>query len=286
LTILCTSLATSAGAIYSEKNLDSAVKSPTSDSIEDIPLSARYAISTAIGQDQKSYHGVGDGNKITLNNPTQRYLVNFAEKGLELQSGGHRFDMTLQAYGYGSDLQKVQPSLPEQSNNRVTYRRGPLKEWYVNGPYGLQQGFTLDSPPASGKSEQELLTILLSMNGGLRADIDPDGLGMKLTAADGNTVLRYSGLMVVDADGKQYSAWLETQADNLAVRVNDDHARYPLTIDPVFQTAKLTTDDPANEVTDIFFGNSIAISGDTMVVGAPRYDTDGREKRGAAYVFL
>ncbi|MDH3328661.1 MAG: FG-GAP repeat protein [Desulfobulbaceae bacterium] len=286
LTLLCIGLATSAGAIYSEKNLKSAIKAPTSASIEDIPLSARYAISTAIGLDQKSYHGVGDGNKILLNNPAQRYLVNFAGKGLEVQRGGHRFDMTLQAYGYGNDLLEVQPALPEQSNNRVTYRRGPLKEWYVNGPYGLQQGFTLDSPPATGKSEQELLTILLSMNGGLLADIDPDGLGMNLTAADGNTILRYSGLTVVDADGKQCGAWLETQADILAIRVNDDHARYPLTIDPVFQTAKLTTDDPANMVTDIFFGSSIAISGDTMVVGAPRYDTDGREKRGSAYVFI
>ena len=32
---------------------------------------------------------------------------------------------------------------PRASANRVTYARGPISEWYVNGPLGLEQGFTI-----------------------------------------------------------------------------------------------------------------------------------------------
>jgi len=32
---------------------------------------------------------------------------------------------------------------PRANHNRVEYRRGPLPEWYVNGPLGLEQGFTV-----------------------------------------------------------------------------------------------------------------------------------------------
>jgi hypothetical protein len=48
------------------------------------------------------------------------------------------------------------------------------------------------------------------------------------------------------------------------------------------ETAKLTASDGA---ADDYFGFSVAISGDTVVVGAPRDDIGGNTNQGSAYVF-
>ena len=39
---------------------------------------------------------------------------------------------------------------------RVEYRRDGLTEWYINGPRGLEQGFTLAAPPAGARSSSRL----------------------------------------------------------------------------------------------------------------------------------
>src|SRR5579884_1576984 len=69
--------------------------------------------------------------------------------------------------------------------------------------------------------------------------------------------------------------------DALAVWVDDTAARYPLTIDPLVQQAKLVASDGA---AGDFFGLSVALSadGNTALVGA-----DGKNGfQGAAYVFV
>jgi len=53
------------------------------------------------------------------------------------------------------------------------YQRGVLTEWYVNGPLGLEQGFTLAERPA--KANGSPLTFELSLSGDLLAVIDSDG---------------------------------------------------------------------------------------------------------------
>ena len=38
--------------------------------------------------------------------------------------------------------------------NRVTYAHPGLSEWYVNGPLGLEQGFTIPRAPAAGTADR------------------------------------------------------------------------------------------------------------------------------------
>jgi hypothetical protein len=38
--------------------------------------------------------------------------------------------------------------------NRVEYKRGALTEWYINGPPGLEQGFTLAKPPGKANGHR------------------------------------------------------------------------------------------------------------------------------------
>ena len=59
--------------------------------------------------------------------------------------------------------------------------------------------------------------------------------------------------------------------------------RYPLTIDPIFQDARLTASDGAQ---DDGFGFSVAVSGDTVVVGAEVDDVGSNSDQGSAYVFV
>ena len=49
------------------------------------------------------------------------------------------------------------------------------------------------------------------------------------------------------------------------------------------EQAKLTAADAAQSDR---FGHSVALSGDTIVVGAPLHDTDRGADTGAAYIFL
>ena len=67
------------------------------------------------------------------------------------------------------------------------------------------------------------------------------------------------------------------------MRVEDTGARYPLTIDPFFQQAKLAASDGA-AVDQL--GYSVAVSGNTVVVGAPFDDVRADADQGSAYVFV
>jgi hypothetical protein len=65
--------------------------------------------------------------------------------------------------------------------------------------------------------------------------------------------------------------------------VDDRGARYPVLIDPFIQAAKLRAQDGT---TDDFFGFSVAISRDTIVVGAKQDDVGANVDQGSAYVFV
>ncbi|MGH3083070.1 MAG: FG-GAP repeat protein [Gaiellaceae bacterium] len=104
-----------------------------------------------------------------------------------------------------------------------------------------------------------------------------------LVGAGGVASLRYRGLLATDALGRELPAWLELEGGTLLVRVDDAGARYPLTIDPFLEQAKLTASDGA---ADEELGRSISVSGDTVGVGAPFDDTGANTDHGSAYVFV
>ncbi|HEY0100054.1 MAG TPA: lamin tail domain-containing protein [Pyrinomonadaceae bacterium] len=65
-------------------------------------------------------------------------------------------------------------------------------------------------------------------------------------------------------------------------QANDAGAQYPLTVDPFMQQQRLHASDAA---TGDDFGYSIAISGDTAIIGAPLDDNSGGVDAGSAYIF-
>jgi len=98
----------------------------------------------------------------------------------------------LRAVGYGSALRSVAAAPPVARANRVSYRRGALTEWYVNGPLGLEQGFTLARPPA-GRA-QGPLTLSLALTGSAAPALEPGGNGLRFAGSS----LRYRDLAAYD----------------------------------------------------------------------------------------
>jgi hypothetical protein len=254
----------------------------------EVPLDTQFVISRTLGKEKSSYHATPVAGGYRVDNPSQRLNASFLPGGVEIKVGDVRWGLALNAYGYGSDLSAVPIVAPQAEANRVEYRRGALTEWYVNGPLGLQQGFTLTSRP--GTESDNPLTLALAFSGELKAEVDQGGSSLTLRREGGAAALQYSGLSAYDAAGRQLHAWLEKAPVSLQnkqnaaetillVRVDDAGAKYPLVIDPFVQQAKLTASDGAANNN---FGISVAISGDTVVVGAWQDDST----RGSAYVFL
>ena len=186
--------------------------------------------------------------------------------------------MRLAGYGYGARLASAAEVAPITRANRVVYRHGSLDEWYANGPLGLEQGFTLNARPAGLGGGP--LTLALSLSGNARPVLARGQNAVTFSA--GGSSLSYRGLMATDARGRALRAWLQLRGRELLIRVDDAGARYPITIDPFIQQAKLTASDGPGG----FLGASVAVSGNTIVAGAPLTTVNGNIHQGAVYVFV
>jgi hypothetical protein len=254
-----------------------------------LPPEAQAGISAALGRDLPAYQARPQGAGFQAENARQKLAADFTPAGVEVRSGSALCRVALRGYGYGNSLRAVGTAVPRASLNRVEYQRGWLTEWYVNGPLGLEQGFTVNEPPrpagadtiGPAASGNQPLTIALALSGDLTATVDRGSTGLALRNRDGQAQLRYSGLAAYDATGKELRAWLEMRGERLLLKVEDARARYPVLIDPWVQLAELTASDGQS---DDEFAWSVSISGDTVVVGASG-PYDGTSP-GAAYVFV
>jgi hypothetical protein len=258
-------------------------KSQVSAGLSRLPLLARSKVSATVGQDFSSYHATKNAEGFHVENLRQTLAADFTQQGVKVSHRTAQWTMSLLSYGYGDISQKVAPVSPLASLNRVEYQHGPLTEWYVNGPVGLEQGFTLDSPP-SGSANGQPLTIALRLSGNLNASLDHPAIALSLSRNHlRKPELRYAGLTACDATGQQLQAWLELKGSELHLRVQDAGARYPVVVDPVVQLAELTASDGAD---GDGLGISVAISGNTVVVGAQSATIGGNAGQGAAYIFV
>ncbi|MBI5568164.1 MAG: FG-GAP repeat protein, partial [Chloroflexi bacterium] len=255
-----------------------------------LPLEAQTSISTVIGRDDTAYHLLPQAaaDEITetyrATNSAQNLQANFTSESALLQSGNLQWDMRLRAWGRGQNLSLLEAAALQATANRVEYAYAGLTEWYINGPYGLQQGFTLQQPPTA-KSNSEPLALSLDL-GIYRAQLDADRKGATLAAADGSS-LRYAGLLAYDADGQPLDTWLELDShagSSLNIRVADAGARYPITVDPLIQQAKLIAWGAAGD--NFGFSVALSIDGSTALIGAYAADVVTKTAQGAAYVFV
>ena len=235
-----------------------------------VPADARPGISNALGARLADFHAQRSGGAIRLANGAQRLTADFGRRGAVVRSGPGSLVLSLRRFGHGTTLRTVPAARPRADRNRVSYARGSLREWYANGPGGLEQGFTLHARPSGGGP----LTLELGLGGNLA----PELRGGELRLDGAHTSLRYGGLTVRDAGGAPIHAWLELRGRTLAIRADDRDARYPLVVDPFVQQARLIETDP------LALGWSVAASDDAVAVGAA-LESLGHRSQGAVYVF-
>ena len=235
-------------------------------------------------------------------NPAQQLRARFTAEGVQVQvKPGHgdpqRIGMKLRSVGYGERPIGVSAARLTSSGSRIEYRRSfvgkesaaeAITEWYVNTAAGLEQGFTLESAPGE-RRDGERLRVVLALEGELRAQAVDGGQALEFKDAAGQPVLRYDHLVVSDAGGRKLEARMvvvrmEGAEGEVCLEVDDRDAVWPVTIDPTFtQQQKLVASDAAGVDR---FGFSVAISGETVVVGAPDDDDAAGSRQGSAYVFV
>ncbi len=200
--------------------------------------------------------------------------------------------LQLAGYGYEGRVRPVTatPTLAGD-RHRVTLRHTPtLTEWYDNQETGLEHGFTLAEPPREQQAPPGgRLVLELRVRGTLVPQQTADGDAILFRDPRGTLELRYSTLVVTDADGRRLPASLRLAeragAPVVQIVVDAGEARYPITVDPIVNAFYLATLFDAHGQTGDELGFSVAIDGDVLLVGAPYVDVDGYENRGAAYVF-
>ena len=238
---------------------------------------------------------VEDGHQ--ARNPGQKWTTVFDGRGFctKPDAGGWSFGLDLMNYGWGDasfSFTGDQPQTVTATGDRLEYAWDDrLTEWYVNDGRGLEHGYTVRERPAGASGP---LSLELAVRGDLTPRVEAEGRDVRFVDETGAVVIRYAGLKVFDADGRALEAGFEGSAGWLHLSVEDQGARYPLTIDPVVQQEYLKA---SNTNASDQFGYAVAVSGDTVVVGAP-YEAsnatgiDGDESdnslsgAGAAYIFV
>ncbi len=276
----------SAATLEGEVALPEALSSSEWKSIRAAYEASRHAVQPSAGQ-PGSYRA---------RNPGQQWLSSFNQYGVAISPdhGRWQFGLRLARWGHAGHEQKASSLVGiEAQGQRTVYRYSDgLEEWYVNDQRGLEHGFTVNLPPAG---HGDSLRFALDIAGELTPRVAANGRDVAWHDAQGNAALDYNNLKVWDADGRTLAAHFASSGKQLVVNVDASSARYPITIDPVLQQQAYLK--ASNTDAGDLFGNSIAIAGNTVVVGAPREDSNAigvngnqgnnsATDSGAAYVYV
>ena len=245
------------------------------DITETLQLSGSYEVYRAAAD-------ISGEHTYRLENPVHSLGAELSPGGVIISSavdGEWTWSLKFDGYGRGTFLDDVaNPSLTADGG-RVEYQYPDgVTEWYVNGPLGLQQGFTFESRPAS--LVEGPLEVRMAMSGDVTVEVNENGTTAFLRSQDPLNSLKYSGLYAYDASGAELGARLQATSSGLSILVDDAGAEYPITIDPFIEKNYFVgSADYRREE----FGVSISISGDTVAVGAP--DVGWSSIPGAVYLF-
>ncbi len=245
------------------------------------------SLAEAMAAARYNSHPLPSAKAYQFSNPANDFRATFTSSGMSVVSANSKRDrelvIELIGYGYGSRLQAASDGTLGANQNRIENQRGELTEWFVNSAEGIEHGFMLPSPPSTGRNGAESLRVQMEIGGDFEPRLDAAGQTVTFACACGDGALTYDKLRVYDARKREVAARFELEGRRLAIVVDDREAEYPLTIDPLLaQQAKLTASDGA---ANDRFGTSVAIDGNTAVIGA-RLDDVVAVDQGSAYVFV
>lgn len=224
---------------------------------------------------------------------SQQWLARLDGRGFEVKPNedSWTWGLELSSYGFAGSERMIQGRAAMAHDvDHASYRwNAEIEEWFVNEPQGLEHGFTIAQRPAHPNGP---LALHLNVRGGLIAKAD--GNSAMFLDRDGTVRITYSNLQVTDARGRTSEARMLAEPSGLRIEVEESGAVYPIRIDPIVQQAYLKA---SNAEANDQFGRPVAISGNTVVVGAisERSNATGVNGNqsdnslsfaGAAYVFV
>ena len=233
-----------------------------------------------------------DGGGYRARGWEQQWVTRFDGRGFEIipDEGSWRWGLQLKTYGFRGAEQLVGNKAQVSTNvERISYRwTDDLEEWFVNRADGLEHGFTITKRPAGAGP----LRLRFSVRGNLHGV--GSGRSARFVNRAGAAVVNYGGLRAIDASGRVLTARMTIEAGGLRMEVNESGARYPITIDPLVQQAYIKA---SNSRQFLGFGASVAMDGDTVVVGTDNESSNATgvngdqtntslSQAGAAYVFV
>jgi len=238
------------------------------------------AVSAAMGRENLAFHVLPTSDGFATVATGRSVTARWSDHGTSVAVGDATWSLRLRAFGYVGRLRPAALAAPKRTEaNRVEFVHRDVTEWWINGPYGLEQGFTVPRRPEPAAAVP--LRFELAVGGGLAPRVDADRSGVSLVDATNTVRLRYHGLVAYDRRGAVLPTWLDVTDDHLALNVDDTNAEYPIIVDPWLEQARLTASDGGSQ--DRFGG--VAVDGDTVAVGVSGADIGANVNQGAVYVF-
>jgi hypothetical protein len=231
--------------------------------------------------------GPGADPVLVAANPAHRFASRYHARGVSLRiAGSPALEMNVSRVRVDDRVHPLvtAPWTVREGRIERTSTSGAFEivEWYLNASVGLEQGFTIDAPADRAAAGTSTIGVAIDVGSAWTPRLDAGGRTIHFDGPAGER-LRYGHLAAWDARGRALPARLAADGQTIAVSVDVEDARYPVTIDPFIQQAQLLA--PAG-VADAFFGWSVAIDRDTAVVAAPFEVTEGPVLTvGAGYVF-
>lgn len=216
-------------------------------------------------------------------NPEMGLVTQARADGIRLQPSGasgaqgEKNGVGLQLVSQGCDERPsaVQKVAPQARGNRVEYARDGITEWYLNGPLGLEQGFTV----ARDLGCQRKLVFEMALDKSVSAELQQRGTVLALNA--NGMRYHYGELYSYDADGRELPSAMELSGQRLRLVVDVASARYPVVVDPRMYVELQTLRASDGTINDTF-GIVVAQSGDTVLIASPNKNLS----RGVVYAFV
>jgi hypothetical protein len=246
-----------------------------------VPIRLRGSLSVALGADQRLFWGRRSvAGSVAFGSRARGLLAVLSPGGALSVSGTSGVRIRLGRLAVGRDGDPVRSLGGDRvrlTRNRAEVSGDGVRESVASGPLGVEQSFTIASRPAGHGP----LVISQPMSGA-SARLLRGGSGVRFGSGLG--AVTDTGLSVAAADGRRLPARMVVRGGRLLITVNDAGAVYPVRIDPTYSETSELSDGANNDG----FGISVAVSGSTIVVGAPLSTVgnpnDG-EFQGAIYVF-
>jgi len=224
------------------------------------------------------------------NNRSNNLRAYFLPKGMHVAPGkadnkAWKWGLRLACFGTDGAQAELRPPVTEVTDNKITYDRGVVKEWYINTKEGIEQGFTIISFPSSGEASSRLV-LGMKIEGDLKGTLNSAKDEIGFSTIEGLSVMSMSALKVYDANGRLLPSYYRLNNDEMDIIVDAGGAAYPIVVDPMLSSSpswKSTVDFES-------CADSLASAGDVngdgysdIIIGRSEYE-NGNVQEGAAFI--